>query len=80
MPAGFALGWLAGFWATFLIALAILILLGPIEFYLMYRGVWPWKFFAGKSIKSTAKIFLLEGYNAFGYYLVGALIASLIST
>lgn len=80
MPAGFITGWIVGFWQTFLIALIILALLGPVELYLMYRGVWPWKFFAQRPLKSTAKIFLLEGYNAVGYYLLGALLAVLIST
>ncbi|KUO41066.1 MAG: hypothetical protein AVW06_01885 [Hadesarchaea archaeon DG-33-1] len=80
IPAGFAISWLAGFWPTFLIALIVLALLGPIELYLMCRGVWPWKFFVGRPFKSTTKIFLLEGYNAIGYYLLGALLAAFIST
>jgi len=80
MPAGFVISWVAGFRTAFLIALATLAIIGPVEFYLMCRGVWPWKFFAQKPIKSTAKIFLLEGYNAIGYYLLGALLASLVST
>jgi hypothetical protein len=80
MPAGFIVSWVAGFRAAFLIALAILGLIGPVEFYLMCRGVRPWKFFARKPVKSTAKIFLLEGYNAIGYYLLGATLAALLST
>ena len=80
MPAGFGLSWLAGVWTTFLMAFAILAFLGPVELYLMYRGVWPWKFFKQKPLKLTTKIFLLEGYNAIGYYLLGALLASLVST
>lgn len=79
MPAGFAISWLVGFWLTFLIIIIILALLGPIELYLMYRGVWPWKFFRRKPFKSTTKIFLLEGYNAIGYYLLGALLAAFLS-
>ena len=80
MPAGFIISWFTGFWLAFLIVLAILALLGPIELYLMCRGAWPWKFFRQTSPKSTMKIFLLEGYNAIGYYLIGALIAALVST
>ncbi len=62
-----------------LIVFVILALLGPIELYLMHRGVKPWKFFKGKSLKLVTKIFLLEGYNAIGYYLFGALLALLVN-
>jgi hypothetical protein len=55
-----------------------LALLGPIELYLMCRGVKPWKFFKRKPPKIVAKIFLLEGYNAIGYYLLGAALAVLV--
>ena len=75
MPAGFVIGWFAGFWIALAIMLAILALLGPIELYLMCRGVKPWKFFKRKPSKLVAKIFLLEGYNAIGYYLFGAALA-----
>jgi len=74
MPAGFIIGWFAGFWIALAIMFAILALLGPIELYLMCRGVKPWKFFK-KPSKLVAKIFLLEGYNAIGYYLLGAAMA-----
>lgn len=78
MPAGFAISWLAGFWLTFLIALIILALLGPIELYLMCRSVRPWRFFKGKPRMLVSKIFLLEGYNALCYYLLGAALASVL--
>jgi len=62
-----------------LVAFTILAIVGPIELYLMYRGVRPWKFFKGKPPKLVAKIFLLEGYNAIGYFLLGALLALLVN-
>jgi len=79
MPAGFVISWIVGFRLAFLVIFAVFALLGPVELYLMYRGVWPWKFFRQKPFKSTAKIFLLEGYNVIGYYLLGALLAALVS-
>lgn len=80
LPAGFVIGWFAGFWVALAIAFAILALMGPIELYLMHRGVRPWRFFKRKPPKLVAKIFLLEGYNAIGYYLLGALLAAVIGT
>lgn len=79
LPAGFVIGWFAGFWMALAIVFAILALLGPVELYLMYRGVRPWRFFKGNPLKPVAKIFLLEGYNAIGYYLIGALLALLVN-
>lgn len=79
LPAGFIIGWFAGFWMALLIALAVLAFLGPIELYLMHRGVKPWKFFKRKPLKLVTKIFLLEGYNAIGYYMLGALLALLLN-
>ncbi len=79
LPAGFILGWFAGFWIALLIVFAVLALLGPIELYLMYRGIKPWKFFKRKPLKLVAKIFLLEGYNVIGYFLLGALLALLFN-
>ena len=78
MPSGFIIGWLAGFWIALLIIFVLLAIFGPIELYLMYRGIRPWKFFKGKPLKLVAKIFLLEGYNMAGYYLLGALVALLL--
>ena len=80
LPAGFVIGWFAGVWMALLIAFVVLALLGPIEFYLMCRGVRPWRFFKQKPTKLVAKIFLLEGYNAIGYYLFGALLAVVTGT
>ena len=77
MPAGIVLGWLVGFWTALLIILAVLALMGPVELYLMWRGVRPWRFFRGKPRGAVTKIFLLEGYNAAGYFLLGAVIGGL---
>lgn len=79
LPAGFILGWFAGFVLALLLVLATLAVLGPIELYLMSRGVRPWRFFKGKPFKLVAKIFLLEGYNVLGYFLLGALLALLLN-
>lgn len=78
MPAGFVIGWFAGFWMALAIVFVILAFLGPIELYLMYRGIKPWRFFKRKPPKIVTKIFLLEGYNAIGYYLLGAALAVLV--
>ena len=79
LPAGFVIGWFAGFWMALLIAFAILAFLGPVELYLMYRGVRPWRFFKRRPLELVTKIFLLEGHNAIGYYLLGALLALLVN-
>lgn len=78
MPAGFVIGWFVGGWMALLIILAVLALMGPVELYLMWRGVRPWNFFRGKPRSAVTKIFLLEGYNAAGYFLLGALIGALL--
>ncbi|MEW6221868.1 MAG: hypothetical protein AB1476_00895 [Candidatus Hadarchaeota archaeon] len=78
LPSGLIIGWFAGFWQSFLIVLGLFAVVGPIEFYLMCRGVKPWRFFRGKNRKSIAKIFLLEGYNTISYYLLGAALAALV--
>lgn len=77
LPVGFIIGRFAGFWMSLLTILVVLSLLGPLELYLMYRGVRPWKFFKRKPFKLVAKIFMLEGYNAVGYYMFGTLLAVL---
>ena len=77
LPAGFVIGRFVGFVPALLIVLGILALVGPIEFYLMSRGTRPWRFFKGKDQKLVAKIFLLEGYNVIGYYLLGAALGAL---
>lgn len=79
LPAGFVIGWFAGFWIALLIAFAILAFLGPVELYLMYKGVRPWRYFKRRPLKLVTKIFLLEGYNAIGYYLFEALLALLVN-
>jgi hypothetical protein len=77
LPVGFIIGRFGGFALAFLIVLGILALVGPIEFYLMSKGTRPWRFFKGKDQKLVAKIFLLEGYNAIGYYLLGAALGAI---
>ncbi|MFN4133310.1 MAG: hypothetical protein ACK4GQ_02955 [Candidatus Hadarchaeales archaeon] len=78
LPAGLALGWTCGFPLSLLLILLAFIFTGPVEFLLMKRGYPPWRFFKGKKSGTVAEIFLLEGYNAIGYCLLGAAIASLI--
>jgi hypothetical protein len=77
LPVGFLIGRLMGFVPALLIVLGVLAVVGPIEFYLMSRGVRPWRFFKGKDRKLVAKIFLLEGYNVVGYYLLGAALGAI---
>ncbi|MDI6642745.1 MAG: hypothetical protein QMD95_01655 [Candidatus Hodarchaeaceae archaeon] len=77
LPAGFIIGRFAGFILALLLMLAVLAVLGPIELWLMIKGVRPWKFFRGKDPIFVAKIFLLEGYNAVGYFLLGAALGAL---
>ncbi|KXB03560.1 hypothetical protein AKJ45_01200 [candidate division MSBL1 archaeon SCGC-AAA261F19] len=74
LPAGFILCWAINLKAVVAVIIATLALIGPIELYLMYRGVGPWEFFRGRSLKVVAKIFLLEAYNSIGYLLLGALV------
>ena len=80
LPAGFVIGWFAGVWMALAIVFVVLALMGPIELYLMCRGVRPWRFFKRKPTKLVAKIFLLEGYNAVSYYLLGTLLAVITGT
>jgi hypothetical protein len=79
LPVGFIICWFSNFLTALLLVLLALALVGPLELYLMYRGVRPWRFFKRKPFSLVTKIFLLEGYNAIGYYLLGALVAWLIS-
>ena len=69
LPAGFLMGWLTGVRLALLIFFVLFALIGPIELYLMYRGVRPWRFMEGKQFKLVAKVFLLESYNIAGYVL-----------
>jgi hypothetical protein len=79
LPASFILAWFAGFWRALVIMLGVFALLGPLELYLMFRAVRPWKFFSSKPRKLVTKIFLLEGYNVVSYYLFGAALALLVA-
>lgn len=78
LPVGFVIFWLLEPLAVLGLLIGIAALAGPIELYLMYRGIGPWKFFKGKSLKTVARIFLLEGCNCFGYLLLGGLIEILV--
>ncbi|MEW6593088.1 MAG: hypothetical protein AB1305_05390 [Candidatus Hadarchaeota archaeon] len=78
LPAGFIMGWSVGFLLAFITVLVVFAVVGPIEFFMMRRGVKPWRFFRGKPGGSIAEIFLLEGYNAITYYLLGAALATLV--
>lgn len=75
LPLGFVVCWLLGPFYSGLIALAVLVVVGPVELGLMFRGSRPWKFFALKPRRLVAKIFLLEIYNSLAYYALGVLMA-----
>jgi len=79
LPAGFLICWFAGPRIALIIVLAAFGMMGLPELYLMSRGFGPWKFFKGKSGSIVAKIFLLEAYNMFGYFLLGVVLAFLSS-
>lgn len=79
LPAGFIICWFSDFLTALLLILLVLAVIGPIELYLMHRGVRPWRFLKRKPTKIVTKIFLLEGYNAIGYYLLGALLTLLVN-
>ena len=78
LSAGFVIGKFIVLVNAFLIALAVLAVLGSIDLYAMSKCVRPWKYFKGKEIKSVAKIFMLEGHNVVWYYLFGAALAAVL--
>jgi hypothetical protein len=78
LPVGFIMGRLTGLPVALLVVLVAFAVLGPVELYLMLRGTRPWKFFSGRNPHEVTKIFLLEGYNAVGYYLLGAFLGSFL--
>ena len=78
LPAGFFICWYTSFLTTLIVILLALAAVGPLELYLMWQGFGPWKFFRGKPRRVVVKIFLLEGYNMLGYFLLGALLRLLI--
>lgn len=79
LPAGFIICWFSDFLTALLLILFVLAVIGPLELYLMNRGVRPWRFLKRKHPKLVTKIFLFEGYNAIGYYLLGALLALFVN-
>ncbi|MFB6216634.1 MAG: hypothetical protein ABEJ72_06675, partial [Candidatus Aenigmatarchaeota archaeon] len=64
LPVGIILGLIISLVKSVLILIAILALVGPIEFYLMHLGFGPWDFFKEKDRETVGKIFMLETYNA----------------
>lgn len=44
LPAGFIASWVIGFWYAILIFFLVFAAFGPLELYLMVRGVRPWGF------------------------------------
>ncbi|MEM2866157.1 MAG: hypothetical protein QW098_03340 [Candidatus Hadarchaeales archaeon] len=77
LPAGFLVGrWLGPLGALSLFLLGML-LAGPLEVLLMWKGRGPWRFLRGRGGRLLVWIFLLEGYNALGYFAVGILLGIL---
>jgi len=77
-PVGIAAGYYLGIYAI-LLFLAVLPFAGGLELYLMCRGIRPWVFFKGKPKSVVARIFLLEAYNCFAYFVLGVTVGILIS-
>ena len=75
LPAGYLLGRWLGPLPSLLLFLLALALAGPPELFLMGRGRGPWRFLRGKGWRLLAGIFLLEGYNALGYFSLGLLLS-----
>jgi len=78
LPVGLVLSKLLGLLNAVVIILVVFAVFGPLEFFLMRRGVFPWRFFRRKNPRVLLRIFMLEGYNAVGYYLVGALMGTVL--
>jgi len=77
LPAGYLLGrWLRPL-PSLLLFLLVLLLAGPLELFLMGKGRGPWRFLKGKGWKLLTGVFLLEGYNALGYFCLGLLLSFL---
>jgi hypothetical protein len=77
LPAGLLLGRWLGPPMSLLLFLFGLLLAGPPELFLMGRGRGPWGFLRGKGEKLLVGVFLLEGYNALGYFSLGLLLSLL---
>ncbi len=77
LPAGVVLGAFAGFFMSVPLVLLAFAIAGPPELYLMLRGRGVWSYFRGKDTRAIKKIFLLEGYNAICYFLLGAIIGAI---
>ena len=79
LSVGLVLGWIIGPLTATLLIVAVFAAVGPLEFLLMKRGVVPWRFFRGRETSTVLKVFLLEGYNAIGYYLLGTGLACFLA-
>jgi len=77
LPAGFLLGRWLGPLKAFSIFLLAMLFAGPLEVLLMSRGKTPWRFLRGKGKGLLMEVFLLEGYNALGYFMLGAMLGLL---
>ncbi|MBS3815514.1 MAG: hypothetical protein KGY45_03000 [Hadesarchaea archaeon] len=78
LPASFILSWVIDLQTTLIIITITFLIVGPIELYLMYLGIGPWKFFKEKSISVVSRIFLLETYNVVLYLILGVILGFLI--
>ncbi len=74
LPLGYILTMLLGFKTAITLALIVYAVFGPVELALMLKGTKPWDFFKGKDSRTVTKIFLIEAYSTFLYYLVGSFI------
>jgi len=77
LPLGLLLGRWLGPLPSLLLFLAGMGLGGPLELLLMRRGRTPWGFLRGKEGTLLLRVFLLEGYNALGYFSLGLLLSLL---
>jgi len=73
LPVGTVAGYYLGL-DSLLLFLGVAPMAGALEFLLMCKGVRPWSFFKGKPRKVVAKVFLLEAYNCFAYFVLGMFI------
>jgi hypothetical protein len=78
LPVGIVMGKLTGLPVASLCMSLVFAFIGPLELYLMLKGKRPWSFFRGKNPAAVKKIFLIEGYNAVGYYILGALLGAIV--
>lgn len=78
LPAGLVLGAAVGLAVAVQAVIFGFSLAVAVELPLMMRGKWVWKFFREKDPDVVAKIFLLEGFNAVGYFFLGVALGILL--